>query len=81
MNQIEPTSSVKHDVLTSLTEYVGRVVNITDGEITLEMLHQISLLIPPDKINKWKDVIQIGRHVGILALEDGRIRVRVCDDR
>ena len=76
MTQIEHTSIVQQDVLTPLTEYVGKVVEIAKDAITLEIIERISFTVSPDKIDKWKDVIRIGRHVGILALEDGSIRVR-----
>jgi hypothetical protein len=79
MTHIEQTSSGQHDVLTPLTEYAGKVVEITENKITLEIIERISFTISPDTIDKWKDMIRIGKHVGILALEDGSIRVRnVC---
>lgn len=58
------------------TEYVGKVVDITDNRISLEAIYHVLIPISPDALNNCRTVIQKDNHVAILALDDGRIRVR-----
>ena len=60
--------------LVPCTEYVGRVIDIANDNITLEAIWRISVSITPD-ILKSK-FLRKGEHVGILVLDDGTIRIR-----
>jgi hypothetical protein len=75
---IVPISSVEQEVpsLTAWGECVGKIVDVADSNITLEVVKQISIPISADLLIKWKKLIQKGKHVGILALDDGSIRIR-----
>jgi hypothetical protein len=70
-------SSTSLDVpLIPWTEYVGRVVDVTDNSITLETVYRVLVPISPDALSKWKRVIQKDNDEAVLALDDGSIRVR-----
>jgi hypothetical protein len=56
------------------TEYVGKVVDVTDDRITLQVVWHFSASITSDVLKKSK--IRKGEYVGILMLDDGSIRVR-----
>ena len=56
------------------TEYVGKVVDVTDDRITLQVVWHFSVSIASDVLKKSK--IRKGEYVGILMLDDGSIRVR-----
>jgi hypothetical protein len=56
------------------TEYVGKVVDVTDDRITLQVVWHFSISISSDVLKKSK--IRKGEYVGILMLDDGSIRVR-----
>jgi hypothetical protein len=58
------------------TECVGKIVKVTDDSITLQASRNISIMITPDQLKKWKKLFRKGEHVGILALDYGSIRVR-----
>jgi hypothetical protein len=58
------------------TEYVGKVVDVTDTSITLEATIRVLIPISTDALNKWNDTIRKDNHVAVLALDDGSIRVR-----
>jgi hypothetical protein len=77
-NQFDKASSLELDaiLLPPWTEYVGKVVHISDGNITLETVQRTTIPISSEVLDNWKTVIQKGRNIGILALDDGTIRVR-----
>jgi hypothetical protein len=76
--EIEEISSVEQEEVPLIpwTEYVGKVVNVTESNITLEVIQHISIPISADSRNKWKSLVQEGKHVAILAFDDGTIRIR-----
>ncbi len=66
----------KTDVsLTPWTEFVGKIIDVTDGRIILEAVRQISISVTSDVLKKSK-ILRKGKRVGILMLDDGSIRVR-----
>ena len=71
------TSKTLEEVpLNPWTEYVGKVVDITDSGITLETVYRILMPISPKVLSKWQDEIQTGNDVAIVALDDGNVSVR-----
>jgi hypothetical protein len=58
------------------TEYVGRIVDVTDSSITLEATIRVLIPISTDALNKCKTIIQKDKYVAILGLDDGNVRVR-----
>jgi hypothetical protein len=75
-NIIQKISRTSLDVPIPWTEYVGRVVDVTDSGITLETVYRVLIPISPDALSKWKDIFQKDNDVAILVLDDGSIRVR-----
>ena len=61
--------------LVPLTEYVGKIVKVTDDSMILDATRNISIRIAPDVLRS-KKLLRKGERVGILALDDGSIRVR-----
>jgi len=60
------------------TEIVGTVDEVGDGFITLRIAYTIR--IPKGELAKWAHQLRKGSRVGILFMDDGRIRVRVLDE-
>ncbi len=63
------------------TEYVGRVVEVNNDSVTLECVSVFSISLTMDSIELWKTLLKKGGRVGILALDDGSIRVRQIHDQ
>ena len=78
VHQVEkkPLERVGPVTLIPWTECVGKIVKVTDDRITLEANRHISVRITPDLLKKSKKLLQKGERVGILALDNGSIRVR-----
>jgi hypothetical protein len=68
--------SLEEVPLNPWTEYVGRVVDITDSGIILETVYRVLIPISPEVLSKGQDEIQKGNDVAILALDDGNVSVR-----
>jgi len=60
------------------TEIVGTVDEVGDGFITLRIAYTIR--IPKDELAKYAHQLRKGSRVGILFMDDGRMRVRVLDE-
>jgi hypothetical protein len=73
-----PISSIALEELPLIpwTEYVGKVVDVTDSSISLEATIRVLIPISTGVRNKYNTIIEKDEHVAVLALDDGTIRVR-----
>jgi hypothetical protein len=78
-HNIERISSAEQEEfpsLDALSECVGKVVDVADIKITVEVVRQILVPVLSDLLNKRRNLIQKGKHVEVLAPDDGSIRFR-----
>jgi hypothetical protein len=78
MIKIITGASTKEEVpfLSPWTEYAGKVLDANEGSVTIESIHQISIPISIETLSKFKQAVQKGNDIAILALDDGSIRIR-----
>jgi hypothetical protein len=62
-------------------EYVGRVFEIVQNHIILEVTSRIVLPISHEQLKSAGAFPKRGEQVGILVLDDGRIKLRKISDR
>jgi hypothetical protein len=73
---ITGTSNKEVSFLNPWTEYVGKVLDVNEGSVTIESIQQISIPISAEILGKFKEAVQKGNDIAVLALDDGSIRIR-----
>lgn len=62
------------NILHPFSESVGTISRIRGNTIVLTST--IAIAVPSSEIARWRNKLRVGALVGILALDDGTIRVR-----
>jgi hypothetical protein len=78
-HNIERISSVEQEecpTLDAWSECVGKVVDVGDSKITVEVIRRILVPLLVDLLNKRRNLVQKGEHVAILPFDDDSIRFR-----
>jgi len=60
--------------LSPFSEAIGTVFRINPDSVELNC--RLEIVLTPSEVKKWKRVLKTGSLVGILAMDDGTIRVR-----
>jgi len=60
-------------------ETIGIVTSISSDSVTVRSTRNTVLRIRKEDLSKWSHLLQPGKTVAILKMDDGSIRVRVLD--
>ena len=69
------------ELLRSWTEIVGRLEQWGEGTITLSVRKILVIPVGDEDLERWESMLQRGSKIGVLILDDGRIRVRSLERR
>ncbi len=61
------------------SEIIGKLTRATDNTLTLSCKKQYTLHVGPDDLARWKQRLRVGSTLGILFLDEGKIRVRLVE--
>lgn len=65
-----------HERIRPWSEVIGTVEKWGGGTITVCVKKQWVVLVGDEELKRWESMLQRGSKVGILILDDGRIRLR-----
>jgi hypothetical protein len=64
-------------LMSPFSEAIGTVIKVKPGSV--DMTLQLEIVLPPSELGRWKRKLKTGSLVGIMAMDDGTIRVReIC---